>query len=132
MAQDIDEVQPIKTEVHRVEMGTVQERVIATPERDTPDRIVSTPSHEWEKVRNYVLDQIERCHGPFPRDVRQENTIFMAFAHRWEGQAMKIARYAFTEAKGMWMGAPIAVHRFGKTADSVFAKPIVEKLIESL
>lgn len=136
---DTEEVQfaeGIETEVERVEVGAVEERVTTTPVQDTPvplvpDQVTSTSSHEWERIRDYVLAEIERCHGPFPRDVRRENTIFMGFADRWEDQAMKIARYAFTEANGMWLNAPIGVHRFSRTADSMFAKDIVARMARS-
>ena len=131
-------------QAHRAEVPPVQERVTVTPlgeaskpvpapEPSTPAKTsihvpASASSFEWEKVRDYVIEQILALHGPFPRDVRRENTIFMGFAARWEDQAMPIARYAFEEADGEWLDAPVGVARFHKTSDGVFAQKIAAKL----
>lgn len=128
---DADEVQTIRTEV-----PTVQEQVTVTPAAapapedlgDPKDRVDASGSYEWERVRNYVVEQILRVHGPFPRDVRKENTIFMGFAARWEGVAMDIARHAFEAAGGEWLGAPVSVARFHETSDPVFAAKIAPML----
>jgi hypothetical protein len=128
-------------QVHRAEVPMVQERVTVTPIEESPEPApapepaakpihvpVSTSAFEWEKVRDYVVDRILAVHGPFPRDIRKENTIFMGFVGRWEDVSMKIARYAFEVAGGEWLGAPVSVHRFHKTSDPVFAAQISSKL----
>jgi hypothetical protein len=85
---------------------------------------------DWEQLRDYVLEQVEKAHGPQARDERKENTIFMAFAARWPEQAMEIARYAFEESEGFWKGSPVLVPRFHRTSDNYFAVPIAN-LLES-
>lgn len=112
------------------EPAPVRETVTVRPARTAdPDPVlVSTGSSTWEKVRDYVMGQVVEHHGPQPRDPRRENTIFMAFCGRWEDKAMDIARYAFEEADGMWLGAPIRLERFHRTSDTVFAQKIAEKL----
>lgn len=126
-----DEVQTVRAEV-----PTVQERVTVVPAADPAlqdlgdpkDRVDASGSYEWERVRDYVVDRILHVHGPFPRDVRKENTIFMGFAARWEGIAMDIARHAFEAAGGEWLGAPVSVARFHETSDPVFAARIAPML----
>lgn len=86
----------------------------------------STSNVTWQKLRDYVTAQVEATSGPFPRDVRKENTIFMAFMARWPEQAMDIARFAFESCEGIWKGAPVSVVRFHRTSDSYFAEPIAK------
>lgn len=129
---EADEVQTIRAEVPRV-----QERITVvpaaapaseTPVRDPKHDVDASGSYEWERVRDYVVERILDVHGPFPRDVRKENTIFMGFAARWEGVAMDIARHAFEDAGGEWLGAPVSVARFHETSDPVFAAKIASML----
>lgn len=123
-------------QTHRAEVPQVQERVTVTPLEEAPEPVpapepsapeihapASTSAFEWERVRDYVLEQVLTA-GPVPRDVRKENTIFMAFVGRWGDLSMKIARYAFEQAQGEWLGAPISVNRFHKTSDPIFAAKI--------
>lgn len=125
---------------HRVEVPAVQEQVTVTPlpaPAPQPETTTGIPSFhvpplastlEWEKLRDYVVEQIEAIHGPFPREPRRENTIFMAFYGRWEGMALPIAKHAFEQAEGFWLGAPVSVARFEKASDPVFAMKIAAKL----
>jgi hypothetical protein len=122
---------------HRDEVPQVQERVTVTPlasDKVAPAPVPSsrpapsTSAFEWERVRDYVIKSILDKHGPFPRDERKENTIFMGFVGRWDDLSMKIAAYAFEEAGGEWLGAPIAIHRFHKTSDPIFAQRIAALL----
>jgi hypothetical protein len=124
----------------RVEVPVVQEQVTVTPlpapapQPETKPGIPSfhvpslASSLEWEKLRDYVVERIEAVHGPFPREPRRENTTFMAFYARWEDLALPIAKYAFEEAEGFWLGAPVSVARFEKSSDAAFAMKIAEKL----
>lgn len=125
---------------HRDEVPVVQEQVTVTPlpvPAPQPETSPGIPSFhvpplastlEWEKVRDYVVEQIAVIHGPFPREPRRENTIFMAFYGRWEDLALPIAKHAFEEAGGFWLGAPVSVARFEKSSDAVFAVAIAGKL----
>lgn len=125
-----------KVQTIRAEVPQVQERVTVLPTAapaptepgDPKDSVDASSSYEWELVRNYAIDRILHVHGPFPRDVRKENTIFMGFAARWEGIAMDIARHAFEQAGGEWLGAPVSVARFHETSDPVFAARIAPLL----
>lgn len=127
--------------VHRVkaEVPTVQERVTVTPPAPAPQEVPAAEfpedpknlvdprgSYEWEKVRDYAVAMIEKIHGPFPRNTKRENTVFMGFAARWEGIALDIAAYAFETAGGEWLGAPVGVARFDKASDPVFAARIAD------
>jgi hypothetical protein len=129
------QAEPVQT--IRAEVPTVQERVTVTPaaapapqdpNHDPKYDVDPSGSFEWERVRDYVLAKVAEIHGPFPRDVRKENTIFMGFAARWEGLAMDIARHAFEQAGGEWLGAPVSVARFHETSDPVFAARIAPML----
>lgn len=127
------------TQTHRVEVPQVQERVQITPLKQdsvsaphsaaTNETAAQRPAmHEWERIRDYVIERIIAIHGPIARDIRAENTIFMGFADRWSGVAMDIARHALEDEGGFWLSAPVGVARFHRTSDPVFARPIAEKL----
>jgi hypothetical protein len=125
---------------HRAEVPVVQEKVTVTPlpapapQPETKPGIPSfhvpplASSLDWEQLRDYVVEQIEAIHGPFPREPRRENTIFMGFYGRWEDLALPIAKHAFEEAKGFWLGAPVSVARFERSSDAVFATKIAAQL----
>lgn len=136
--EDLDEDTETAVQVHRDEVPAVQERVTVTPISEpapapaAPSRIPTNrndlaPHSEWEAVRNYVIGQLEEI-APFPREPRRENTIFMGFQDRWGDQAMAIARYAFEQAGGEWLGAPMSVARFDRASDRVFAAKIAALL----
>lgn len=129
--------QAAEVQTVRAEVPMVQERVTAIPAvapapqepaHDPKNDVDASGSYEWEHIRDYVIEQILAVHGPFPRDVRKENTVFMGFAARWEGLGLDIARYAFEQARGEWLGAPVSVARFHKTSDPVFAHKISSML----
>lgn len=105
----------------RQQVPVVQETVTITPVA------VESSSVAWEEVRDYVMSRIEQA-GPVPRNPRQENSIFMAFVSRWQALAMPIARHAFEDCAGMWMNAPVGVHRFHRSADAYFAQRIAKKV----
>lgn len=125
---------------HRDEVPVVREQVTVTPlpaSAPQPETKPGIPSFhvpplastlEWEILRDYVVEQIEAVHGPFPREPRRENTIFMAFYGRWEDLALPIAKHVFEEAGGFWLGAPVSVARFEKSSDTVFAMKIASLL----
>lgn len=83
----------------------------------------------WEELRDYVVGQIERLHGVFPREGAKEAAIFKRFVSEWGSQSAAIARYAFEIRGGMWKGAPIKVTRFTKGSDPYFAAEIANYLV---
>jgi hypothetical protein len=116
--------QPIA--VVQTEVPVVQETITIkiVPRRLGDTGLDASPSDGWERLRDYVVEHVEALHGPFPRDMRQETTLFMAFTARWP-QAMEIATYAFEgEPQGFWKGSPVRVERFHKVSDPYFAEPI--------
>lgn len=106
---------------------TVTTRLLPTTERTT-HLAVTEDSWGWEELRDYVVSQIEKYHGPFPRNMKTEHSIFKSFASRWEGKAAPIARFAFEQCDGMWRNAPITVNRFCRASDVYFAQVIADRL----
>jgi hypothetical protein len=85
---------------------------------------------DWADLRSYVVTQIERLHGPFPREEMKELGIFKGFIKRWGSMAGPIAEAAFEVFEGMWKGAPIGVQRFCAGSDKYFAEEIYIRLTE--
>jgi hypothetical protein len=81
----------------------------------------------WSDLRDYVVHEIERRFGTFPRDAKKEFGIFSRFVKEHGEQAAAIAKYAFEVCDGWWQGAPISVNRFCKGSD--FAAPIKQSLV---
>jgi hypothetical protein len=92
--------------------------------------VLLTADHEWGwgELRDYVVGQIVELHGVFPRNDKKEMGIFKSFLTRWGTDASPIARYAFEQMNGFWMGAPISVNRFCKGSDPYFAQRILNHL----
>lgn len=90
--------------------------------------LVTSQSWSWEQLRDYVLTEIQKAHGPQVRNIPKENAIFKSFANRWGDKASAIARYAFEIQQGYWHRAPITVGRFAKGSDEYFAQVIVDQL----
>jgi hypothetical protein len=85
---------------------------------------------DWADLRSYVVTQIERLHGPFPREEFKELGIFKGFVKRHGQMAGLIAETAFDVFEGMWKGAPIGVQRFCAGSDKYFAEEILLRLME--
>jgi len=105
----------------------------AEPTRVSPDAVahVLKPSDEWgwADLRDYVMREMERVHGPQVRDSIKERAIFGSFIKRHGVvDAVAIAQYAFGFSEGMWSNAPISVNRFCKASDQYFADPIKQRL----
>ena len=83
---------------------------------------------DWRDLLDYVVDQIERLHGPFVRESGKEYGIFNAFVGRWGDRSAAIARYAFETNGGYWVNAPITITRFTKGNDPFFALPISQRI----
>lgn len=108
----------------------VQEQVVIRPQatRTTTHVAIAAEDWGWDQLRDYVVTEIEKVRGVFPRNTITEKSIFVGFLNRWGADAPRIARYAFEVAGGYWRNAPISVNRFCKNSDEYFAKPIAEHL----
>lgn len=83
----------------------------------------------WSDLRDYVIGEIEKRHGPQVRDPRKEAGIFKSFMSRWPEQGVAIAKAAFGPVNdGMWRNAPISVNRFCLASDPYFAAVIASRL----
>jgi hypothetical protein len=85
---------------------------------------------DWADLRSYVVTQIEKLHGPFPREELKELGIFKGFLKRHGQMAGLIAETAFEVFGGMWKGAPISIQRFCAGSDKYFAEEILRRLME--
>jgi hypothetical protein len=110
--------------------AAVVERVKITPLPEEPQRAAHLlqESWDWQGLRDYVFREIERRHGPQPRNGKTEASIFKSFLSRWEDDAVRIAKAAFEIYDGMWANAPISVNRFCKNSDPFFAAQIIARL----
>jgi hypothetical protein len=109
---------------------TVVDTVVvrARPEDRTTQIGKDAATWTWEDLRNYVVTQIERRFGQFPRNPIKESGIFKGFLNRWGAQAGPIAITAFELYDGFWKGAPIQVTRFCQNSDRFFAEPVAALL----
>lgn len=91
---------------------------------------VGTNPTDWDvdALLSYVATQIQRLHGPFPRDAKKERAIMSSFLSRWGKQAGPIAQYAFEVSGGMWRGSPVGMTRFCKASDPYFGQIIIDRL----
>lgn len=100
------------------------------PEPSEPSSPSVGSAAAWtpERLMEYVVQAIERIHGPFPRDEVKEGSIFAGFVSRWGRQAGPIAQRAFGDHEGMWRGAPVRIQRFLQVCDPYFAAPLVQEI----
>jgi hypothetical protein len=83
----------------------------------------------WSDLRDYVVAEIERCSGTFPRNQRKEQGIFSRFiAEFGPTDSAAIARHAFEVCNGWWGNAPISVNRFCRASDDFFSRPILARI----
>jgi hypothetical protein len=107
----------------------VVERVTVTPIASSAHLLRTEESWTWSELRDYVITEIERRHGPQVRNAKTEASIFKSFLSRWpDGKAIEIAQAAFQIYDGMWKNAPISVNRFCKASDPFFAAVILTRL----
>lgn len=85
-------------------------------------------NEEWRVLRDYVVEQVMKYSGSFPRDGAKEKAIFRSFLARWGDKAMPIARVAFEVHQGVWHNAPIRIQRFCIGSDPYFASIIAKNL----
>lgn len=113
-----------------MERATIHEQIKITPAAPIPSRTdLLTEEVTWRTLRDYVVEQMLKAIGPFPRKEQMiEASIFKSFLKRWDGQAMAIARHAFEDRGGWWAGAPVRIESFCVNSDPYFAQPISEIL----
>jgi hypothetical protein len=104
-------------------------RVIPTASQGVTFLTKSEEVWGWSDLRDYVIREIEKRHGPQVRDPMKEAGIFKSFMSRWPDQSVAIAKVAFGPVyDGMWQHAPISVNRFCRASDDYFASPIAARL----
>lgn len=113
-----------------VTVPTVVESVEVTPRPSQAAGFVMRGEQEWgwQDLRDYVVREIEKRHGPQVRDPKKEAAIFKSFMSRWPGQAVTIAKAAFVVHDGMWRNAPISINRFCKASDPFFSAVLAKNL----
>jgi len=121
LTQPKSRIQPVLTEevtVRPVQGQTATVRVALDPS-----------AWNWSDLRDYIMSEVERRHGPQVRDAKKEAGIIKAFIGRWGiEQAVAIAKVAFTVHDGMWRNAPISINRFCRASDPYFAGVIAKNL----
>lgn len=103
-------------------------RVVQTPSQAGAYIMKADAEWGWQDLRDYVIREIEKRHGPQVRDAKKEMAIFKGFMSRWPEQSVAIARSAFNVHDGMWKSAPISVNRFCKASDEYFAAVLAARL----
>lgn len=106
----------------------VRETVRVSPVAGASYLLKDDSQWTWEDLRDYVMGQIERYHGPQLRNPVKEAAIFKGFLTRHGDKAVAIARFAFEVQRGMWQRAPISANRFCKGSDPYFADVIKGRL----
>lgn len=108
---------------------TVTETVRVVPTQAVGYTAKEVAVWNWSDLRDYIVSQVERVHGPQVRDPKKEAGICKSFISRWGiKQAVAIAKAAFEVHGGMWRNAPITITRFTKNSDPYFAEIIVKNL----
>ena len=95
------------------------------------DLTVDESSWGWSELRDYVVSQIERIHGAFPRDAKKEYGIFNRFMKEHGASGVLVAKTAFEVYGGWWNGAPISINRFTRGSDPYFVVPILQRLSDA-
>lgn len=119
------------TRLVKTEM-VIEEEVVVRQRPSVARRHLLNQEWGWEEIRDYVVTEIEKRIGQFPRVIYKEDAIFKRFVREWGDQAAGIARYAFETMDGRWGGAPININRFCEKSDPFFARPISERLVTSV
>lgn len=112
----------------RTEAPQATEKVTVTPVETATHLLADAESWGWEQLRDFVLAEIEKRHGPQVRNPLKEKAIFAGFLKRWGADAVTIATAAFEVYDGMWANAPITMTRFCKGSDEFFARRILYRI----
>lgn len=110
------------------ETPVVQERVHVQPVASAAYLMKQDADWTAKDLQDYVMNQIERFHGPQLRNALKESSIFKAFLNRHGEKAAAIARFAFEVERGLWHRAPVQPNHFCQGADWWFADKIAERL----
>lgn len=110
------------------ETPVVRESVHVTPVATAAYLLKPDGEWTWENLRDYVMNEIVRYHGPQLRNPVQEAAIIKSFMGRYGDKAVAIARFAFEQQRGMWKRAPISITRFAKGSDPYFGDVIARRL----
>lgn len=97
---------------------------------ELPARVVelcSADAASWtaDDFAYYVTTELTLIHGA-QLPCRGQAEILEHFFQRHSEKAVQIARFAFENMHGMWMGAPVTVRRFAEGHDDFFARPVLE------
>ena len=97
---------------------------------ELPARVVELCSSDaagWTAgdLAYYITIELALIHGP-QLPCRGQAEILHQFFERHGENAVHIARFAFENMHGMWMGAPVTVRRFAEGHDDFFARPVME------
>lgn len=111
-----------------VETPVVQERVHVQPVASAAYLLKQDGEWSAKDLQDYVMNQIERFHGPQLRNAMKEASIFKAFLGRHGEKAAAIARFVFEVERGLWHRAPVSPNHFCQKADWWFADKIAERL----
>jgi hypothetical protein len=86
------------------------------------ERVDTLPPEDWgpAELEAYTLARITEFHGE-QLPCKNSRDIFEQFLARYGADAVRIARAAFDVHRGMWLGAPVSVARFGASSDRIFA-----------
>jgi len=122
--------QPTTVAAVGTKVPQIQSRVTVTPIASRTDLLAGEAEWTWQELRDYVVAQIEKAHGPFPRDAKKEYGIFSRFLREHGQDGIRVARFAFEKCDGWWNGAPISINRFAKGSDPYFVIPILQRLAD--
>lgn len=120
---------PVVVRVAQAPVAVVQQVTVSRPSESVGFAMRPDAEWGWDDLRDYVIREIEKRHGPQLRDSKKEAAIFKSFMQRYPDKAVAIAKSAFGPVHdGMWRNAPIAIQRFCKGSDPYFADVLVQRL----
>jgi hypothetical protein len=125
---DVDTERVVLNDTIPVVTETVTVRPVRRVEQGKTYVGVDPANWDADALLSYVATQIQRLHGPFPRDPKKETAIMRSFLNRWGDRAGAIAQYAFEVSGGMWRGSPVGITRFCKASDAYFGQVILDRL----
>ena len=85
---------------------------------------------EWQELRDYVVDQIQKNGGSVDTTAVKERAVFKSFMGRYPN-AIQIALSAFETFGGVWKGSPVKIESFCKGSDPYFGDEIARVLERS-
>lgn len=127
---DLDRAGTTRRVVSKTATPQVRETLTVIPASDSAGyKARPVEQWNWTDLRDYIVVEIEKRHGPQVRDPKKEAGVVKGFISRWGiQQAHAIARAAFEVHDGWWRNAPISINRFTRGSDPYFASVIAERL----